>query len=121
MSADLNQPVGVSLVLYPVHRHALWTLRAGAGMTSASSVLRSLIRTVSSETMLAMRQHFAHPEEASGSLGRLTRPSLFLDATDVAQLDHFADAAKAPSRSAVARFLILNAGRTGRPLEGAVR
>lgn len=108
----LQQPVRVSLVLFHVHRKALWGLRAGAGMASASRVVRSLIRQVTPQTVEAMQQTFASDTEPRGTLGRLTRPSLLLDATDAMVLDRLAEAAKAPSRSAVARFLILHAGRT---------
>ncbi len=115
MPADvLQRPVRVTLVLFPVHRKALWNLRACAGMASASRVVRSLIRQVTPRTVEAMQQTFASDAEPRGSLGRFTRPSLLLDAADAMELDRLAEAAKAPSRSAVARFLILHAGRTQR-------
>lgn len=109
MRPDLQQPVRVSLVFFPIDRQAMWNLRAGAGMASASRVLRALIRKVSPETVCAMRQHFAQAEDVPGRFGRLARFSLLLDATDLTQLDQLTTAVGAPSRSAATRFLILNA------------
>lgn len=120
MGDDLQQPVRVSLVLFLVHRRALWELRASAGMVSASNVLRSLIRRASTDTVRAMQQHFAQTEEVPGMFGRLARPSLLLDAADLAQLDELAETTKAPSRSAATRFLILSASPTSTS-EGAAR
>lgn len=105
----MEQPVRVSLVLFPIHRKVLWDLRAGAGMVSSSSVLRSLIRQVSPEIVHAMQQHFAATRRVPGAFGRAARPSLLLDAIDLARLDELGMTAAAPSRSATARFLILNA------------
>jgi len=112
----MEQPVRVSLVLFPIHRKALWDLRAGAGMVSASSVLRSLIRKAPQEILHEMQQHFAETKQVPGAFGRAARPSLLLDAVDLARLDELRLAVEAPSRSATARFLILNA--TGQPVTG---
>ncbi|MHB1262114.1 MAG: hypothetical protein ACYC2H_10425 [Thermoplasmatota archaeon] len=118
--SDLQQPVRVSLYLFQRDRNALWRLRADAGMVSESRILRTIIRKTSPATVDAMERHFAGPAEARGTVGRFTRPSLLLDATDLAQLDRLAESAKAPSRSAAARFLILNAGAHQCPLTDAV-
>lgn len=115
MASDgLRHPVRVSLVLYPLHRKVMWDLRAAAGMASASRVLRHLIREATPATLGAMQQHFTGQAEVRGLHSRFTRPSLLLDGLDLAQLDRLAEAAEAPSRSAAARFLILNAGRGDR-------
>ena len=109
MSEGLLQPVRVSLYLFQRDRNALWRLRADAGMVSESRIVRTLIRKASPATIDAMQRHFAGPAEARGALGRFARPSLLLDATDLAQLDRLTEATRAPSRSAATRFLILDA------------
>jgi hypothetical protein len=105
---DLRHPVRVSLVLYGVHRKAMWSLRSEAGMASASRVLRRLIRDVTPTTLDSMRRHFTAPT-SRGALGRFARPSLLVDAADLERLDRIAEEAGAPSRSAVTRFLIMHA------------
>lgn len=110
MVSDLRCPVRVSLVIYAVHRRALWNLRAHAGMASTSHVLRRLIRDTAPATLNHMATHFAAPNVvARGTLGRLSRPSILLDACDLDHLDLLTRLAKAPSRSAATRFLIESA------------
>ena len=109
MSDDLREPVRVSLYLFQLHRQALWTLRADAGMVSESRILRNLIREASPATVEALRRHVAESTGSGDTPGQVIRPSLLLDAADLDQLDRLAEEAKAPSRSAVVRFLILDA------------
>lgn len=108
---DLQQPVRVSLVWFQVHRKAMWRLRAGAGMATASRVVRKLIRGITPATLDAMQRHFASSTEARESLGRLVRSSVLIDASDLGELDRLVRKSKAPSRSAATRFLVLNAER----------
>jgi len=78
-------------------------------MVSESRILRNLIREASSATVEALQRHVAEPAGSGGPLWRVIRPSLLLDAADLDQLDRLAEGTKAPSRSAVVRFLILDA------------
>lgn len=103
------QGVPVSLVLYPEHRAALWTLQMRHGYASMSAVVRGLIRIADREVEARLRAFLPDSHGKSNRRARPQRPSVLLHPHDVEQLDRLAEAAGASSRSAVVRFLIHDA------------
>lgn len=105
----MQQPVSACLMLYELHRKALWSLQAQAGRASASSVLRELIRKATPATLKAMQQHFAQQPPTAENSVRPWRQGIALEARDLDKLDQLVSNAKARSRSAAVRFLIIHA------------